>query len=131
MFAFVGFSKGKSKLIIVDVFDGKLVQEFSIPGVPSFNYPAWSPDGNSIVVSGLVNGINDLYQYDLTTKKVIRLTSDPWCNIHPAWSSDGKSIVFSTDKPSQTSISKTTGYNLATLDIETKAITVLDILPGA
>ena len=39
MFAFVGFSKGKSKLIIVDVFDGKLIQEFTIPGVPSFNYP--------------------------------------------------------------------------------------------
>jgi len=69
LFAFIGFSKGKSKLIIVDVFDGKLIQEFTIPKVPSFNYPAWSPDGKNIVVSGLVNGINDLYQYDLTSKK--------------------------------------------------------------
>jgi Tol biopolymer transport system component len=90
MFAFIGFSKGKSKLIIVDVFDGKLIQEFTIPKVPSFNYPAWSPDGKNIVVSGLVNGINDLYQYDLTSKKVTRLTNDPWCNIHPHGRAMGK-----------------------------------------
>lgn len=131
LFAFVGFSKGKSKLIIVDVFNDKVVQEFTIPGVPSFNYPAWSPDGSSIVVSGLVNGVNDLYLYNIESRRVTRLTSDPWCNIHPAWSADGQKIVFVTDSPSSKSADTTTGYNLAVLDTNTKEILVYDIFPGA
>ncbi|QKG80179.1 basic secretory protein-like protein [Tenuifilum thalassicum] len=131
MFAFVGYSKGKAKLIIADAYEGKLVDEFYIPGVPSFNYPAWSPDGKTIVVSGLVNGNNDLYSVDIKTKKVTQLTHDPWCNIHPAWSADGTRIVFSTDKPSSTSKNGSTGYNLATYDVNTNQITVFDIFPGA
>jgi len=131
MFAFVGYSKGKSKLIIVDVFDDRLVKEYVIPNVASFNYPTWSPDGNSIVVSGLVNGKNDLYQFELSTQKVTRLTFDAWSNIHPSWSADGRKIVFSTDKPSDKSRDSITGYNLAVLDMSTLQISVFDIFPGA
>lgn len=132
-FAFVAFSKGKNKLLIVDVFDDKLVREVAIPGVPSFNYPTWSPDGNSIVVSGLVNGVNDLYSIDLRTGITTQLTHDPWCNIHPAWSPDGTKIVFSTDKPSTYDLSnkKTVGYNIATYNISDQSINVYDVFPTA
>jgi len=132
-FAFIAFSKGKNKLLIVDVFDEKLVQEFLIPGVPSFNYPAWSPDGNTIVVSGLVEGVNDLYSYNLKTGEVKKLTNDTWCNIHPSWSPDGRYIVFSTDQPSEQDIktNRKVGYYLATYDTQTGATKVHPFFPGA
>ena len=133
-FAFVAFSKGKNKLLIIDVFDEKLVKEISIQGVPSFNYPAWSSDGRSIIVSGLVNGVNDLYIVDIITNQVTQMTNDPWCNIHPAWSPNGEYVVYSTDKPSPRDLinnSKSIGYNIATLSTVDKVVTVYDIFPGA
>ncbi len=132
-FAFVAFSKGRNKLIVVDALDEKLVREITIPGVQSFNYPAWSPDGKIIVVSGLVDGVNDLYSYNLQTGEVYQLTNDIWCNIHPAWSADGKYIAFSTDRPTAKDIQNNNlvGYNLATLNYREGTITVYDVFPEA
>ncbi len=130
-FAFIGFSKGINKLLIVD---GRQVQtEIEIPGVPAFNYPAWAPDGKSIVVSGLVNGVNNLYQYFFETQSVKRLTHDSWSNIHPSWSPDGRFIVYSTDIPFPTdTVSKRTpGYCIATLDMETMEIKPYHFFSGA
>lgn len=132
-FAFVAFSKGKNKLLIVDVFNEKLVREFLMPGIPSFNYPAWSPDGQTIVVSGLVEGVNDLYSYNLKTGEVTKLTNDIWCNIHPSWSPDGRYIVFSTDQPTEDDkkTGRKVGYYLATYDTQTGNTKVYPFFPGA
>ncbi len=132
-FAFVAFSKGKNKLLIVDVFDEKMVKEFLIPGVPSFSYPAWSPDGKTIVVSGLVEGVNDLYSYNLKTDEVKKLTNDKWCNIHPSWSPDGRYIIFATDQPTEddNKNGRKVGYYLATYDTQTSTIQMLPFFPGA
>lgn len=132
-FAFIAFSKGRNKILIVDAFDDKLMNEITLPGVPSFNYPAWSPDGQNIVVSGLVNGVNDLYMVNIGTGAVTQLTHDPWCNIHPAWSPNGSQIVYTTDKPSAMNLANNSkpGYNLATLTVDSGAITIFDIFPTA
>ncbi|MBW3545446.1 MAG: tolB protein precursor, partial [Bacteroidetes bacterium] len=58
-FAFVAFSKGRNKLIVVDAERGKEVAEHFIAGVPAFSNPSWSPDGRTVVVTGLVNGQSD------------------------------------------------------------------------
>jgi Tol biopolymer transport system component len=133
MFAFVAFSKGRNRILVVDVERKKLVRDFEIPGVPSFNYPAWSPQGNGIVVSGLVDGHNDLYLYSFDTNRVERLTNDPWSNIHPSWSPDGKSIVYVTDKPSEIDLAlkRMPGYYIATLDVESKTTNIFKLFPGA
>ncbi|RPH34476.1 MAG: tolB protein precursor [Bacteroidales bacterium] len=132
-FAFVAFSKGKNKILIADVFDEKLVKEFLIPGVPAFSYPSWSPDGETIVVSGLVEGVNDLYAYNIKTDEVKRLTTDKWCNIHPSWSPDGRFIVYSTDQPTPDDIAsgRKVGYYLATYDTQTGTTHMLPFFHGA
>ena len=132
-FAFVAFSKGKNKLLIVDVFNEKLVKEFLIPGVPAFNYPAWSPDGETIVVSGLVDGVNDLYSYNLVSHKIKKLTNDIWCNIHPSWSPDGRYITFSTDQPTEQDkiANRKVGYYIATYDTQTGTTKVHPFFPEA
>ncbi|MFN0213242.1 MAG: hypothetical protein ACKVT2_03225 [Saprospiraceae bacterium] len=140
-FAFDVYEKGRSVLVIKDIFKGKKSKKVQIPGVPAFSNPAWSPDGKSIVVSGLVHGQTDLYQYNLKTKKVKRLTNDRYSEILPTWSADGKSLAFSTDELSLLR-GRTNGawaMNLAVLDmdenIEDKSKlpskSNLDLFPGA
>lgn len=132
-FAFDVYEKGHSVLIIKDIFKGKKTKKLTIPGVPAFSNPAWSPDGKTIVVSGLVHGQTDLYEYNLKTRKVRQLTNDKYSEILPAWSADGKTLAFSSDALSLER-GRTNGawtMNLATLDIASGKIENLDVFSGA
>ena len=66
--AFIAFAKGRNRLIIADADRGKIVNEIDVPGVPALNNPTWSPDGSTIVMTGLVDGQSDLYAYNLDTR---------------------------------------------------------------
>ncbi len=132
-FAFDVYEKGESVLVIKDVFGGGKTEKINLPGVPAFSMPAWSPDGKTIVVSGLVNGQTDLYAYDLKTKKVTRLTNSRASEIQPTWSADGKTLAFATDALSLER-GRTNGawtMNLAMLDLASGNLDNLDIFPGA
>lgn len=132
-FAFDVYEKGQSVLFIEDVAKGKTVNKIKIPGVPAFSNPAWSPDGKTIVVSGLVDGQTDLYAYDLKTKKVRRLTNDRAAEILPQWSADGRLLTYSTDKISleRGRSNGAWNMNLAVMDMETGTAQDIDIFPGA
>ncbi|MFN0033618.1 MAG: hypothetical protein ACKVUS_01040 [Saprospiraceae bacterium] len=132
-FAFDVYEKGRSVLVIKDIFKGKKTQKLRIPGVPAFSNPAWSPDGKTIVVSGLVKGQTDLYEYNLKSKKVKRLTNDRYSETLSTWSADGKSLAFSTDALS-IQRGRTNGawaMNLAAMDVASGKTENLDIFPGA
>ncbi len=132
-FAFDVYQNGRSTLIIKDVFKGKTLQRITLPGVPEFNNPVWSPDGKTIVVSGLANGQTDLYAYTLKTKKIQRLTNNRAAEILPAWSADGRYLAFATDQISLER-GRTNGVwtmNLAILDLTTGTVEQLDLFPGA
>ncbi len=132
-FAFVGFKKGQNVLIINEALTGKTVQEIKIPGVPAFSNPAWSPNGDVIVVSGLVQGQTDLFAYNLKTEKTTQLTNDEYSELHASWSADGQRIIFSSDKLSIDN-GRTNGkwtFNLAIYDMVSGYSEHLNIFPGA
>lgn len=132
-FAFDVYEQGESVLVIQDVFKGKKTEKIRLEGVPAFSNPAWSPDGKTIVVSGLVNGQTDLYALDLKTRKVRQLTNDRAAEILPTWSADGKSLAFSTDQISLER-GRTNGVftmGLAIMDMAGGQIEHLDVFPGA
>lgn len=130
--AFVVFSKGRNRLLIVDV-NGKIQETIDIPGVLGFSNPAWSPDGNTIVLTGLVEGQSDLYAYNLQAKTVKQLTNDMYADLAPSWSPDGKLIVFATDRLSMANktIHHNYWHNLALYNMATGAVQVLDFFKGA
>lgn len=132
-FAFVTFSKGRNKLIVVDGTNGKTLEEYFIPGVPAFSNPSWSPDGEGVVVTGLVEGSSDLYYFDLQDKEVIQLTKDAFSDLQPSWSPDGRYIVFATDRLSFMANGPyiENSFNLAILDTETDEIENLEVFVGA
>ena len=126
-FAFVVFSKGKNKLAILDVKKKKIIDNYEIEGIPSFANPSWSPDGKKIVMSGMVNGISDLYLYDLQTGETEQLTDDFTAEFHPSWSSDGSKIVFAEEKANFGENQKNYSFNISILDLNDKSIKVIDV----
>lgn len=132
-FAFDVYEKGRSMLVVKDVFQGKTLEKIEIPGVQAFANPAWSPDGKTIVVAGLVHGQTDLYAYDLKTGKVRQLTNDRAAEILPNWSADGKYLAFSTDQISleRGRTNGTWTMNLAIMDMAAGTTEVLDLFAGA
>ena len=130
-FAFVIFRKGMNKLAIVDVSKGRITKELNITGVTSFSNPAWSPDGDNIVVSGLVEGISDLYLFNIYTYEVKRLTRDIASNLHPAWSPDGNYIVFSQEKVNSSTDTRKYSFNLSIFDLKNGSASEIDIFNGA
>lgn len=132
-FVFVGITKGRNVLVIKNAETGKTVKTVSIPEVPAFTNPAWSPDGRQIVVSGLVNGQIDLFAYDIRSGRVEQLTNDIYSEIMPAWSADGTQLVYSTDELSMRN-GRTHGkwkHNIAVMDVVGGRTNHIDVFPGA
>ncbi len=131
-FAFVAFSKGRNRLLIIDIKHPRKTREVDIPGLEAFSNPTWSPDGNTIVVTGLKEGVTDLYAFNLINNSVTNLTRDVFCNLMPAWSPDGKKIVFATDQsPFDTlQVPGKKGYYLSILDVTTGEKVGIPVFPG-
>ncbi len=130
-FAFTVYDKGKNALVIVDVKRNKLSKKIFVPGVPAFYQPAWSPDGRSIVLVGLVDGQPDLFQYFLDNEEVYKITNDRYSYLHPCWSHDGRYLVVATDRTPVPTDMPYLHTNLALIDMKTHKITVLPVFPGA
>ncbi len=130
-FAFVIFSKGINKFAILDVRKAKIIEEFGIPGVHYFTNPAWSPDGKKIVVTGTVDGISDLYLYDIETKIVEKLTDDFGSNLHPSWSSDGNFIAFAQERLNEKPNQQKFSFNVAILNMKDRTIKNIDVFRDA
>jgi len=133
-FAYVVFSKGRNKLIIIDVTKGKIINEVAIPGIKAFANPSWSPDGEKIVFSGTLNGKSDLFVYNLKTKETVNITNDNYSYLHPSWSPDGEWIVFSTDENFEKGIRRPYvpySFDLGMINIKTGEKRILNVFPGA
>lgn len=128
-FAFSVFSEGITKLTIVNMRGGS--ETFEIPGVPYFSNPSWSPDGRSIVISGMVRGQGDLYIFNLEDKSVRQLTNDWYSDIQPKWSHDGSHIVFISDRTAANRSYDQKSLQICFLDMGNGAIRVFDVFHGA
>jgi hypothetical protein len=130
--AFITFSKGDNFLSFVDVETRKL-EHVKVPNLESIINVAWSPDGNTIAISGQTTGVSDLFLYDVASKSVRRLTSDKYAELHPAWSPDGRTIAFVTDRGSDTVLEQLrfTDMRLATIDVGTGEIREIQAFRGA
>jgi Tol biopolymer transport system component len=71
---------------------------------PAISGPAWSPDGQRIVVQKHLHDNADIFLLDAAGKEVARLTAPASDvgraanNVAPAWSPDGRSILFLSDR---------------------------------
>jgi eukaryotic-like serine/threonine-protein kinase len=57
-------------------------------------YPAWSPDGRSLLYAGEVGKIRKIFRKDLASGQDSQLTHGDFDEVQPAWSPDGKRVAF-------------------------------------
>jgi len=60
--------------------------------------PRFSPDGGGIILTYAVDGNSDIFEMDLSSHKVRRLTNNTAIDTSPSYSPDGKFIVFESDR---------------------------------
>ena len=122
-FVFAGVVNGRPILSILDVDNNKEPREIKFPKLAEIFNPAWSNDGRYIAFSALANGLSDLFEYDLKTDSLKRLTNDAYADLQPAFSPDGKYIAFVTDRfTTNLSDLKIGNYQLALYNTETGKI---------
>jgi hypothetical protein len=101
----------------------RVLGRYQFPDLVSILSPAWTPDGRSVVFSGLaVSGYSDLYRLWLPEGRLERLTSDRYQDLDPTVSPDGRTVVFASDR---TAFGADGARNLFKLDLATGAVTYL------
>jgi dipeptidyl aminopeptidase/acylaminoacyl peptidase len=131
-FAFSIFSKGRNRMLVVEVPSGKVLHNIAMGKAEQFGNLSWSPTGNEVVFQGMAEGQSDLYTYNFDTKKVTQLTNDKYSDYQPSFSRDGKKVVFATDRATyDKTLSQAITFNLAVYDMVTGAVNELNIFNGA
>jgi Tol biopolymer transport system component len=125
-FAIVVQSKSKNKLVVVDI-DKSSKDEFNIAGLESFTNPAWSPDGNTIAVTGLNQGTSDIYLYNIKDKTTVNLTADIYSDIQPVFSPDNKYVYFVTDRGGLSDKLEKEKFKIARIDLLSKKVETMGL----
>ena len=90
---FVRNEKSKT-LIIQNVLTGKIENRFPLQSVDNPESPNISPDGRSVLFSGLRTAIGDIFKLDIASGDITNLTNDDFADYAPIHSPDGSFIVY-------------------------------------
>ncbi len=85
--------KGRS-LFQVSVLTGDILRRIPI-ALDQLSSPCLTPDGRGALVSGLKEGVSDIYYVDLESGEARNLTQDPFADSDPQISPDGTLVVYS------------------------------------
>ncbi|RFZ84580.1 tolB protein precursor [Mucilaginibacter terrenus] len=131
-FAFSVFSKGRNRMLVVSVPDGRILNDISMGKAEQFSNLTWSPDGKNVAFQGLSEGQSDLYMYNFDTKSVRQLTNDKFSDYQPSFSRDGRKIIFSSDRTTYDKVlSQEITFNLAELDLASGKVTDINVFNHA
>lgn len=133
LFAFSIFSRGRNRLLIVDVKNGNTVLQTDMQQVETFNNLTWSPDGKEIAFSGMIEGQSDIFSYNLASKQITQLTNDEYADYAPNFSPDGSMIIFSSDRVAADAGNNhaVNPINLTVYRFADKSLTNLNVFAGA
>ncbi|MDP9069303.1 MAG: DPP IV N-terminal domain-containing protein [Actinomycetota bacterium] len=60
--------------------------------------PAWSPDGKRIAFVSDRSGNGDIYIFDIDSRSLQQVTTNPGPDAFPAWSPDGTELLFASNR---------------------------------
>jgi len=81
-------------LIIQNVLTGDIDRRFNIETVDNPESPNISPDGRTVLFSGLRTATGDIFRLDVNSGEITNLTNDEFADYAPVYSLDGRFIVY-------------------------------------
>jgi hypothetical protein len=81
-------------LIVQNVLTGKIDLRFDVESVDNPESPNVSPDGRTVLFSGLRSATGDLFRLDLSNGEITNLTNDDFADMAPVYSPDGRFVVY-------------------------------------
>jgi len=107
----------RDALILWGLGKDKLIAEYQFNELMEIRSPSFSPSGRRVVFTGLsIDGMEDIYVYDIEAGTLVALTSDYYSDRNPDWSPEGERIVFTSDR---TAYGTKGAYNLFIMDLDT------------
>jgi WD40-like Beta Propeller Repeat len=93
--AFFARTGKRRSLIVIDAQRGDRLKKIKLK-IDQAGSPALSPDGRTVLLTGLVNGQPDLFAIDVDSEAVKNLTDNSLFEKTPIWSQDGKWVFYTT-----------------------------------
>ncbi|HNF87157.1 MAG TPA: hypothetical protein PLC94_11105, partial [bacterium] len=94
---FAAKASDNDALLVVDVMTGDITK-YSWPDLEGVFGGSWSPDGKKIVFSGMRFGQSDVFEFELASGKLSKLTDDVFSDSRAVYSRDGSKIAFVSDR---------------------------------
>lgn len=96
--AYLSYANGRPRVYLLDLTTGQQEIVGSFRGLNSS--PRFSPDGEKLLMTLTKDqeGNSEIYEMDLDSRKIKRLTFSPRIDTSPSYSPDGKKIVFNSDR---------------------------------
>jgi hypothetical protein len=79
---------------------GKRMGKVGEPFIAAAGAPSLSPDGKSVVINYMRDGVGEIGVVDVTTGKLTVVSDSPANDMSPLWSSDGASVLYSSKRTS-------------------------------
>jgi Tol biopolymer transport system component len=126
------FSKGRNRMIVVDVASGNTLNDVSMEKAEQFSNLSWSPNGKDIVFQAFIRRPGRSVLITSIQKKSPSLPTINTPITSQAIPGDGKKIIFSSDRSTyDQSLEQDIPFNLAELDLATGKVTDIKIFNGA
>jgi Tol biopolymer transport system component len=77
---------------------GKRLGTVGEPYLAANSAPSFSPDGKSVAINYMIEGMGEVGIVDLATGKLTVVSDSPANDISPLWSSDGASVLYSSKR---------------------------------
>ncbi len=81
-------------LIVQNVVTRRIERRIDLNTIDAPESPDFSPDGRSVVFSGMQNASADIFRVDLASGALTKLTNGRLAHYSPTWSPDGTFIVY-------------------------------------
>ncbi|MGE3955804.1 MAG: hypothetical protein AB7H96_03725 [Vicinamibacterales bacterium] len=92
--AYLVRTEKERSLIIQNVLTRKIEVRIPMKTVDEPESPSFSPDGTTMAVAGLRDGIGDIFLVNLQTQEVTNITNDDFFDFGPVYAPDGSFIVY-------------------------------------
>lgn len=106
--AFVSDKNGTPRIFIIETpYPGKKTDSQPICITKRCRHntcPCWSPDGEKLAYSAMVDGIRQIMVYDFATQEEIQLTDGGSHKENPSWAPNSLHLVYNTVDPSSSEL---------------------------